>query len=137
MEKDSLTSVKGITSSAAAPTSLTGTSTNTLGHQLMDEPRATLIISSSMANRETLQDVWGMRNADVGSDHNLLVALMISKLRNANIIMARNQQPDISKLKDTLIKEKFSITLRNRFCILQYETALTIDDFNTAIIESA
>ena len=51
--------------------------------------------------------------------------------------MARNQQPDIYKLMDTHIKEKFSIMLKNRFGILQDETALTIGDFNTAIMELA
>ena len=64
-----------------------------------------LIINSK--RRGPLQDVWVMRNADVGSDHNLLVARMTLKLWNAKIGMARNQRPDISKLKDTLIKEKF------------------------------
>ena len=78
-----------------------------------------------------------MRNADIGSDHNLLVAKRTLKLRNAKIGMARNQRPDISKLKDTLIKEKFSITLWNYLSILQDETATTIDDFNTSMIESA
>ena len=43
----------------------------------------------------------------------------------------------ISKLKDTLIKENFSITLMNHFSILQDETALTIDNFNIAMMESA
>ena len=78
-----------------------------------------------------------MRNADIGSEHKLLVAKMTLVLRNAKIGMARNQRPDISKLKDTLIKEKLSIPLRNRFSILKDETAMTIDDFNTAMMESA
>ena len=78
-----------------------------------------------------------MRNADVGSDHNLLVARAILKLRKAQIGTARNQRPDISKLKDTLIKGKLNITLKNRFSILQDETALTTDDLNTSMIESA
>ena len=75
-------------------------------------------------------------NADVSSDHNLLMAMMTLKLRNVKIGMARNQRPDISK-QDTLIKEKFSITLRNSLSIHQDETALTIDDFNIAMMESA
>ena len=48
--------------------------------------------------RDSLQGLLVMRNADVGSDHNLLVAKMTIKLRDAKIGMARNQQPDISKL---------------------------------------
>ena len=78
-----------------------------------------------------------MRNADVGSDHKLLVAKMTLKQRKAKIGMTRNQRPDISKLKDTLIKDKFSIMPRNCISILQDETALTIDNFNTAMMESA
>ena len=54
--------------------------------------------------RGYFQDVQVMRYVDVSSDHNLLVAKMTMKLRNAKIGMARNQRTDISKLKDTLIK---------------------------------
>ena len=87
--------------------------------------------------RGSLQDVQVMRNADVGSHHNLLMAKMTLKLRNAKIGIPRNQQPDISMLNDTLIMEKISIKLRNSFSILQDEAALTIDDFNNAMMESA
>ena len=73
-----------------------------------------------------------MRNADVGSDLNLLVAKITLKLRNAKIGMARNQRPDISRLK-----EKSGITLRNRFSILQEKTILTINDYKTVMMESA
>ena len=85
--------------------------------------------------RGSLQDVWVMRNTDVVSDHNLLVAMMTLKLKNVKIGTARNQRPNISRLKDTLIEEKFYITLKNLFSILQDE--MTIDDFNTAMMESA
>ena len=44
---------------------------------------------------------------------------------------------DITNLEDALIKERFNITLMNGFSILQNETALTIDDINTAMMESA
>ena len=37
----------------------------------------------------------------------------------------------------TLIKVKFDIMLKNRFSIPQDETALTIDDFNSAMMKSA
>ena len=67
--------------------------------------------------RGSLHDVREMINADVGSDHNLLVARMTLKLRDAKIGMARDHRPDISRLKDTLIT-KFSIM--NRFSILLY-----------------
>ena len=93
-----------------------------------------IIINSKC--RDSNQDVR-MRKADVCSDHNLLVAKMTLKLRNAKIGMARNQRPDISKLKDILIKVKFSIMLGDRLSILHDETAMTIDNFNTAMMESA
>ena len=137
MEKESLISVKRIASSSAATSSLTGTSTNSPGHHLTDEPSQIdhIIINSKW--RSSLQDVWVMRNADVSSNHNLLVAKMTLKQRNAKIRTARNQRLDISKLKDTHIKEKFNITLNNCFSIHQDEMAMTIDDFNTAMMESA
>ena len=102
-----------------------------------------IIINSKW--KSSLQDMRVMRNADVGSDHYLLLAIMTLKPRNAKIEMVRNQRPDISKKKDKLIKEnfsithrnRFSITLRNRFSILQDETDLTTDDFNIAMMESA
>ena len=86
----------------------------------MDES-VRLIISSSIANGEAHIKMCGY--TDVGNDDNLLVAKMTLKLRNAKIGMARNQRPDISELKDTIITEKFSITPRNRFSILQDEMA--------------
>ena len=87
--------------------------------------------------RGSLQDVRVVRNADVSSDHYLLVIKMTLRLRNAKIGTARNQRPDISKLRDTLMKEKLEFTLRNCFSILQDETTFTIDNFNTAIMKSA
>ena len=86
--------------------------------------------------RGSLLDVRVMRNAVVGCDHNLLVARITLKLRNSKNGMARNQRPDISRLKDTLIKEKFRITPRSRICILQDNVDLTIDDLNIAMMES-
>ena len=77
-----------------------------------------------------------MSNADARIDRNSFVTKRTLKLRNLTIGMARNRRPDISKLKVTLIKEKFSITLRYRFSILLDETATSIDDFNTAMNES-
>ena len=125
--------MKIITSSSAAPSSHTGTSINSPDGRTQSQIDH-IIINGKW--RGSLQDVQVMRNADVGSDHNVLVAMMTLKLRNVKIGMARNQRPDVSKLQDTLIKQKFSIMLRNRFSILQDETALTVDDFNTAMMES-
>ena len=93
-----------------------------------------IIISSNW--RGSIQDVQEMRNADVRSDHNMLVAKMTLKLRNANIGMACHQRPDISKQKDTLIMKMISITLRNLHSILQDEAALIIGVFKAEMIES-
>ena len=87
--------------------------------------------------RRSLQDVRVMRHADVGSDHNLLVAKLTLKLRKAKIGNSRGQRLYIAKLKDQASKEDFSIALRNRFSILQDETALTIDSFNKTMTEVA
>ena len=59
IEKESLTSEKRATSSSAAPSSRIGSSTNSPAHHLMDEPRARLITSSSIANREALFKMCG------------------------------------------------------------------------------
>ena len=61
-------------------------------------------ITINIKTRGSLQDVRMTRNADVGSDHNLRVAKMNLKLTNATIGLARNQQPDIKTLKDTVLK---------------------------------
>ena len=54
-----------------------------------------IIINSKW--RGSLQYVRMMRNADVGSDNDMIVARMSLKLSNTKIGMARNQRPDISK----------------------------------------
>ena len=87
--------------------------------------------------RRSLNDVRVMRHADVGSDHNLLVAKMTLKLRKAKIGDKRSQRFDVAKLKDPTSRKEFNIALKNHFAILQDETALTIDSFNTAMKEAA
>ena len=84
-----------------------------------------------------LHDVAVMRLADIDSDVYMLAAKMILMVSNTKVRMARNQRPDISILKDALIKEKYSIRIRIRFGIFHDETALTNDDLNTAMMESA
>jgi endonuclease/exonuclease/phosphatase family metal-dependent hydrolase len=85
--------------------------------------------------RHSLQDVRVMRNADIGSDHNLLVAKVTLKLRKARIGDNRNQRYDVAKLKDPKVKEEFRLALRNRFSVLDDETALTINNFNSVMRE--
>ena len=83
--------------------------------------------------RRSLQDVRVMRQADVGSDHNLLVAKVKLKLRQAKKKNMQNRRYDVSKLKNPQVKQEFSLELKNRFHILQNEAALTIDSFNQAM----
>ena len=84
-----------------------------------------------------MQDVRVKRQADVGSDHNLLIAKLSLKLRKARIAYSRNQRFDTNKLKDPKVKQGFSIALRNRFSLLQQDTEMTINSFNKAINEAA
>ncbi|KAK3515953.1 hypothetical protein QTP86_004679, partial [Hemibagrus guttatus] len=87
--------------------------------------------------RRSLQDVRVMRHADAGSDHNLVVAKLTLKLRKAKIGDKRSQRFDVAKLKEPTAKKEFSISLKNRFAILQDDAALTIDSFNKALKEAA
>ena len=56
--------------------------------------------------RKSLLDVRVMRNADIGSDHNLLVAKLALKLRKTEVGESKNKQFD-------------AIAPRNRFDILR------------------
>ncbi|KAL3877467.1 hypothetical protein ACJMK2_035168 [Sinanodonta woodiana] len=82
--------------------------------------------------KHSLQDVRVMRNADIGSDHFLLVAKVILKLRKVRIGVSRSKRFDVDKLKNSKVKEEFSVALWNRFSALEDETALNIDNFNKA-----
>ncbi|KAH3893793.1 hypothetical protein DPMN_017944 [Dreissena polymorpha] len=55
--------------------------------------------------RHSLQEVREMQHADTGSDHSLLVAKVTLKLRKAKTVDIRNQRYDVSKLKDSKVKE--------------------------------
>ena len=77
-----------------------------------------------------------MRQADVGSDHNLLVAKVKLKLRKARKNNMQKRRFDVNKLKTPEIKHEFSVEIRNKFEILQHEAALTIDSLNQAMRET-
>lgn len=87
--------------------------------------------------KRSLQDVRVMRNADVGSDHNLLVAKLTLKLRKTKIGSSRNRRFDVGMLTDPALKQQYNLALKNRFSILKDKTALTIDSFNNAVTEAA
>lgn len=69
--------------------------------------------------RHSLQDVRAMRHADIGSDHNLVTAKIWLKLRKAKIGTYNSKRFDVTKLKDPVVREKFNITLRNRYSALR------------------
>ncbi|XP_062609792.1 craniofacial development protein 2-like [Saccostrea cucullata] len=87
--------------------------------------------------RHSLQDVRAVRHADIGSDHNLVIAKICLKLRKAKIGSSKSKRFDVSKLNDPGVREEFNITLRNRYSKLQDETAITIDQFHQAINDTA
>ena len=68
--------------------------------------------------RRTLRDVRVKRQADVGSDHNLVVATVKLKLWKNKQGAERNRQYDSTKLKDQEKRKEFCITLQNRFSAL-------------------
>ncbi|GFS18582.1 hypothetical protein ElyMa_003267000 [Elysia marginata] len=74
-----------------------------------------------------------MRQADVGGDHNLVVAKWTLKLRENSVGESRKERFSVSRLKDPKVHNKFSIALRNRCNILRDEEVMTIDDFNQAM----
>ena len=86
--------------------------------------------------RRSLRDVRVMRQADVGSDHNLLIAKVKLKLRKARKCNMQNQRFDVNKLKIPEIKHEFSVEIRNKFEILQDDAMLTIDSLNQAMRET-
>ena len=78
-----------------------------------------------------------MRHADVGSDHNLVVAKVLLKLRKAAIGTDKKRRYDVQKLKIPRIREEFNIALQNRFSVLQDEPDVTINQFHQALNEFA
>ena len=74
--------------------------------------------------RRSLFDVRAKRGADVGSDQHLLKAVLKLKLRrNDPQISPRQKRYNLHLLKDSKIRNDFTIEVRNRFQMLdnQYE----------------
>ena len=69
--------------------------------------------------RKSLLDVRVMRNADVGSDHNLLVAKLTLNLRKTKVGESKNKQFDAIRLQDRAVRRDFNVALKNRFDIFQ------------------
>jgi len=85
--------------------------------------------------RRSLQDVRVMRNADVGSDHSLLIGKLQLKLRNAKVGKKCHPRLDVVKLNDPNIRELFSVAIREKLKSIQTESSFTMSSFNHALKE--
>ena len=85
--------------------------------------------------RTSLLDVKTKRGADIASDHELLVAKIRLKLRNAKPGSQRKVKFDTGKLQDQHIAQQFKLELSNRYQVLQNEEELNITKFNQEIVE--
>jgi sorting nexin-29 len=74
------------------------------------------------------------RQADIGSDHNLVVAELGLKLRRVKLGEMKTRRYDTAKLK-TAAKE-FSLVLQNRFSVLETSEDTSIEGFNQAMQEA-
>lgn len=82
--------------------------------------------------RGSLLDVRVKRGADVGSDHQLVTAMVRLKLRKAQNKVHVQRKFDIQKLKDPCTKHIFVTQVRNRFQALQdLDTEINADNINT------
>ena len=86
--------------------------------------------------RHSLLDVRVKRQADVGSDHNLVVAKLKLKLRKVRLGEEKKPRFDVDKLKNPETKKQFVLELKNRFQVLQNDTSISIDSFNKILSES-
>ena len=76
----------------------------------MAEHKARLItyIMINRKWRKFLLDVRVMRNPDIGSDHNLLVAKLTLKLRKTKVGESKNKQFDAIRLQDEAVGRETS-----------------------------
>ncbi|KAL3877907.1 hypothetical protein ACJMK2_035549 [Sinanodonta woodiana] len=86
--------------------------------------------------KHSFQNVRVMRNADIGSDHFLLVAKVTLKLRKVRIGVSKSKRFDVVKLKHSKAKDEFRVALMNGFSALEDETALTTENFNRVMKEA-
>uniref|UniRef100_A0A0L8G0E8 Endonuclease/exonuclease/phosphatase domain-containing protein n=1 Tax=Octopus bimaculoides TaxID=37653 RepID=A0A0L8G0E8_OCTBM len=73
--------------------------------------------------RSSLQDVRAKREADIGSDHHLVIAKLKVKLSTRRRQTNPRVKLDVQKLKKEESKQSFQLALHNRFQALQTEEA--------------
>ena len=87
--------------------------------------------------KRSLQDVKAWREADVGSDHNLVIGTIALKLRRAKPTEKRQPRFDASKLRDSETCGKLPVEIRKRFSVLEGEQELDIAAFNEALMDAS
>ena len=78
--------------------------------------------------RRSLLDVKSVRGADVGSDHQLVLAKLRLKLRRTSKRKS-DRLFDSQRLRNETVRQQFTVELRNRFDVLE---DLPADDINTS-----
>ena len=69
--------------------------------------------------KRSLQDVRTYRGADVGSDHQLVIAKIKLRLRKTGKQEIKTRRFETSKLRIKDIKRRFTIEVKNKFSVLQ------------------
>lgn len=73
--------------------------------------------------KRLLQDVRAYRDADCASDHNLVIAKILSKLARKGKRVEKVRRYETSKLTVPEIRKQFQLALKNRFSLLSLEDA--------------
>ena len=76
-------------------------------------------IAINQERKRTLRNVRSYRGADIGSDHQLLIATLKLKLKAPNRNIDRVPRYDTAKLLEDEHREAFAIECRNRFAVLE------------------
>ena len=88
-------------------------------------------IAINAERRRSLRNVRSYRSADIGSDHQLIIAEIGLKLKAPRRDLCRALRFDTEKLLEEDIRESFQIECRNRFTVLE-----TLEEDNLTINET-
>ena len=75
-----------------------------------------------------MQEVRVGRVTDVGSDHELVTAMVKPKLQRSRNSTSFHRHFDISKFRNVATRNRFCIEIRNRFEVLEEESIGTADE---------
>lgn len=78
--------------------------------------------------RSSIHNARAYRGADVGSDHNLVVCDMKLRLQKVYKPASQTVKFDTRKLKNSAVRDKFVLTLKNRFSCLQEQDAGDLEE---------